>query len=137
MGLINLTIFFQDNRLADKIAVIATITLAFIAFLPTINEKIPQTSSIKLVEILIYLETGATLLTLMDALDVRFYDNLSYNITWYQNGYFIMALLMNIATFLIVLVLFVVHKVWWEKVYLRARDIKITVKLIREHWGNK
>lgn len=83
------------------------------------------------------METGATLLTLMDALAVRFYDNLTYNITWSQNGYFILALLINIFTVVTVLSLFIIHKVWWEKVYLADRDIKITVKLIREHWENK
>lgn len=48
-GFINLVVFFQDNRLADRMGVIATVSLAFIAFLPTINEKIPQTSMVKFV----------------------------------------------------------------------------------------
>lgn len=48
-AIINLVVFFQDNRLADRMAVIATASLAFIAFLPTINEKIPQTSTVKFV----------------------------------------------------------------------------------------
>jgi hypothetical protein len=42
-------VYFQDNAFAGRLAVIATITLAFIAFLPTINDKIPQTSIVKLV----------------------------------------------------------------------------------------
>lgn len=37
LAFINLTIFFQNNYLPEKIAIIATITLAFIAFIPTIN----------------------------------------------------------------------------------------------------
>jgi len=55
LGVINLFIFFQDRTLAGRIASIATLTLAFIAFIPTINDKIPQTPSIKLVEILVYM----------------------------------------------------------------------------------
>jgi len=49
LGLINLIVYFQDNRLADRIAVIATLTLAFIAFIPTINDQIPETPYVKLV----------------------------------------------------------------------------------------
>ena len=50
LAAINLGIYFQDsNVLADKIAGIATVTLALIAFIPTINEKIPQTSMVKLI----------------------------------------------------------------------------------------
>jgi hypothetical protein len=55
LGIINLFIFFQERVLADRIAGIATLTLAFIAFIPTINDKIPQTPNIKLVEILVYM----------------------------------------------------------------------------------
>ena len=55
VGFINLLIFFQANDLGGRIASIATLTLAFIAFIPTINEQIPQTPYIKLIEILIYL----------------------------------------------------------------------------------
>lgn len=49
LAFINLTIYFQDVSFAGRLAVIATITLAFVAFLPTINEKIPQSSVVKLV----------------------------------------------------------------------------------------
>lgn len=55
IAFINLVIFFQDNRLADRMAVIATVSLAFIAFLPTINDKIPQKKTVSFVEILIYI----------------------------------------------------------------------------------
>jgi hypothetical protein len=44
-----MTIYFQDVSFAGRLAVIATITLAFVAFLPTINDKIPQSSLVKLV----------------------------------------------------------------------------------------
>lgn len=50
LAFINLSIYYQtSNVLADKIAAIATVTLAFVAFLPTVNEKIPQTSVVKLI----------------------------------------------------------------------------------------
>ena len=72
LAAINLGIYFQDsNVLADKIASIATVTLALVAFIPTINEKIPQTSMVKLIEIIIYLQVLTTFLTLLDSLIVR------------------------------------------------------------------
>ena len=37
LAFINLIVFFQGNLLSEKLAIIATITLAFIAFVPTIN----------------------------------------------------------------------------------------------------
>lgn len=49
LGFINLLIFFQDMDLGGRLGIISTLTLAFIAFVPTINEKIPQTPYIKLV----------------------------------------------------------------------------------------
>jgi hypothetical protein len=82
LGFINLLIFFQDNRLADRIAVIATLTLAFIAFIPTINEQIPETPYVKLVEILVYIETAANILCLVQSVMIRNEDNLTYQIVW-------------------------------------------------------
>lgn len=67
LGFINLLIFFQDPTLADRLAIISTLTLAFIAFVPTINEKIPQTPYIKLVEILVYTLALATVLCMIDS----------------------------------------------------------------------
>lgn len=49
LAFINLTIYFQDTSFAGRLAVIAIITLAFVAFLPTINDKIPQSSVVKFV----------------------------------------------------------------------------------------
>ena len=37
LGFINLLVFFQDANLEGRLAVISAITLAFIAFVPTIN----------------------------------------------------------------------------------------------------
>jgi uncharacterized membrane protein YqjE len=38
LGLINLVIFFQSPELSGRLAAIATISLAFIALIPTIRE---------------------------------------------------------------------------------------------------
>lgn len=56
--------FFQDDNLADRIASIASLALAFIAFIPTIREQIPPSPSIVFVEILVYLVAATSLLAL-------------------------------------------------------------------------
>jgi hypothetical protein len=72
LAFINLTIYYTDiTVVADRLAGVATITLAFVAFFPTINERIPQTSIVKLVEIILYLQVGTTFLTLIEILTVR------------------------------------------------------------------
>lgn len=43
INLINLLVFFQGNDLSSRLSIISTLTLAFIALIPTINDKLPQT----------------------------------------------------------------------------------------------
>lgn len=43
LAIINLAIFFQSNDIAARIASIATIMVAYTAFLPTVRELIPTT----------------------------------------------------------------------------------------------
>ena len=138
LSFINLAVYYQDsNVLSEKIASIATVTLAFVAFLPTINDRIPQTSMVKLVEIIVYLQIGTTFLTLIDALEKRKLDPAHYETVWSSNPYFMITLLINLICFIIVIALLILHKVWWEKVYTQERDEKITGKLNRMLWVNE
>ena len=114
LAAINLGIYFQDcNVLADKIAGIATVTLALIAFIPTINEKIPQTSIVKLIEIIIYLQVFTTFLTLLDSVVVRKNNPAQYETNTATNGFFVITLLINICCVVIILGLLILHKFWW------------------------
>jgi hypothetical protein len=54
LAVINLCIFFQNYNLAERIASIATLMVAYTAFLPTIRESIPPSPSITLVDIILY-----------------------------------------------------------------------------------
>jgi hypothetical protein len=49
LSFINLLIFFSSNDLGSRISSVATLILAFIAFIPTINSQIPDTPNIKLI----------------------------------------------------------------------------------------
>jgi len=48
LGIINLGIFFQDGTLSDRIASIIALTIAFIAYIPTIEQTIPPSANIVL-----------------------------------------------------------------------------------------
>ena len=138
LAAINLGIYYQEsNVVADKIASIATVTLAFVAFLPTINEKIPQTAIVKLIEMIIYFQIGTTFLTLLDSLSARKKNAAVYETTWYSNGYFMVTLIINIVCCIIVFAMFTLHKLWWEGVYLKPQEDKKTGKLDIDLWENK
>lgn len=137
LGFINLAVFFQDAGLADRIASIATLALAYIAFLPTINESIPETPSILLVEILILIETICTVLTLVQSIRGRHNDYTATAYKWEEDGFFIAVIILNCITVAVVGILFFLHKIWWEKVYLTKKVPAIKEKsLMRIHWAN-
>ena len=136
LAALNLATYYQDsNVLADKIASIATITLALIAFIPTINEKIPPTNDFKLIQLIIYLQVFTTFLTLLDSIAVRGKNPATYE-TSASNGLFLFSLLINIACGVIIIILVLLHKLWWEKPYKKAREGKITGKIDRNLWNN-
>lgn len=57
--------FFQEQSLSGRLAAAAVLILAFIAFIPTVNESIPQSPNIKLVDILILMELGSIILLII------------------------------------------------------------------------
>jgi hypothetical protein len=71
LAVLNLGIFFQPEGLSDRIAAIASLALAFIAFIPTIRGQIPPSPNIVFVEILVYLVAGTSLLALGQSLQIN------------------------------------------------------------------
>ena len=53
ISLIGIFVFFQEPAFGSRLATIAVLALAFVAFLPTINSTVPQTPNLKLVDILV------------------------------------------------------------------------------------
>ena len=47
------------------------------------------------------------------------------------------TLIINVFCIGIVLVLLVLHKCWWEKLYTKEREKKITGKMNKDLWENK
>ena len=69
-------------------ATIATVTLAYVAFIPTINATVPNTPEIKLVDILVYLQILTTILTMIDSLITARTKDATYIFEWQSNGWF-------------------------------------------------
>jgi hypothetical protein len=49
LALINLAVFFQNHEIKNRIANIATLLVAYSAFLPTVRSKIPPSPNITLI----------------------------------------------------------------------------------------
>lgn len=132
LGFINLFIFFQDRTLSDRIAAIATLTLAFIAFIPTINEQVPKTPQLKIIDMLIYLEVFASVLCLIQSFLGRDYTD-EYD--WSTDPFYIATIALNLLTIFVELTLFIVHKAYWERKYLQEGAEKYN-GLRRAEWSN-
>jgi hypothetical protein len=120
LGFITLCVFFQSADIGSRIGTIATLTLAYIAFLPTINSTIPATPYVKAVEILVYLQIMATILLLIQSLILATTVDIStYKFNYRNDGFFIASVIINLIVVVAVLSTFVVHKCLWEPRYTK------------------
>lgn len=135
LGIINLGIFFQDENLADRIASIAALMIAFVALIPTIREQIPPNPKIVFIEILVYMETLTSLFALIHSLDVRKIEG--FDLIWYESGLFMVSFVITIITIILVVVLMIAHYFFWEPSYNRSLDDESSdVKFDRKKWKN-
>ena len=136
--MIGLFVFFQEPGFGSRLATIAVIALAYVSFIPTINESIPKTPEIKLVDLLILMQLASTILLLVESFHVKETENSNFKFVWSESILFLVALILNAATFAIVIGLLIVHKCFWERKY---QKVKITMnkktKFTRKNWFNK
>jgi uncharacterized integral membrane protein len=119
------------------LATIAVLALAFVAFLPTINESIPQSPDIKLVDLLIIVQLASITLLLVESFIVR--NEVEYEFKWEESNLFLISLALNALTFGIIFMLFVIHKCFWERKYTKEL-IKVNKKyktFVRKIWRNR
>jgi hypothetical protein len=137
LGLIGLFVFFQEPAFGARLATIAVLALAFVAFMPTVNASIPKTPEVKLVDVLIVMELAAVILLLVQSFHDRFSESKDFD--WQNSPLFLVAVGLNAATFVTVFLLFIVHKCIWERIYLRERETagKVSKKLVRKLWRNE
>ena len=140
MDVLNFGILFQDNSLSDRIAAIATLVLAFAALIPTIRSQIPPNPRITLIEILVYLQTLPTLLAIIQSLDV--YDlfppgsDQSFEYDWVNNGFFWVAFIVSVVTFMIILVMVILHYCKWYPEYNDVATKTSKPLFNRNEWRN-
>ena len=70
LGLISLVVFFTPggkDAFADRIGIIATLALAYIAFIQVIKDKIPAVPTVTYVEMINYAEISITSLVLLES----------------------------------------------------------------------
>lgn len=118
-------------------ATVAVLVLAVVAFMPTVNDSIPKTPQVKLVDILIVMELTAVILLLVQSYNDRFSQNLEFD--WQNSPLFLVSVGLNSATFITVLLLFLIHKCVWERTYTREKETagKVSKKLMRKLWSNE
>lgn len=65
LALFNLAIFFQEQSLGGRIGAVATLLVAYAAFLPTVRERIPPSPRVTLFEICLYAVMSTSMLCLV------------------------------------------------------------------------
>lgn len=71
LAIINLAIFYQDYALGSRIAAIASLMVAYVAFIPVIRKKIPPSRKIIFVEILVYAIAFTCFIALVHSLSIH------------------------------------------------------------------
>ena len=82
LAIINLAVFFQSNDIGGRIASIATIMVAYSAFLPTVRQLIPTTPQITAMDLTLVLFALTELLTLLRAFLDRKIPAEDYEYLW-------------------------------------------------------
>ena len=70
LGVLTLGIFFQEPDLGARIASLATIMMAYVAFLPSIRAELPPSPNVTFVDIMIYLEIFMTFFCFMERMRI-------------------------------------------------------------------
>jgi hypothetical protein len=68
LAALSLAVFFQGNNLSDRISLIATMVLGFIQLIPSVKNELPSSSSMTILEVVIYIETLCCMLPLIECL---------------------------------------------------------------------
>ena len=139
LGVLNLAVFFQENSLSGRVSSLATIMVAYAAFLPTIRDRIPPSPSITAMDlILVALCSNCMLCLLRSFLDFS-QDQSIYLYDWKQDAFYLLCLTTIITVVLIILIALLIYKVVWEPIYnkpLSKSKVTNSDKFKSRMWGN-
>lgn len=127
LGIVNLGIFFQDGNLSDRLASIITLVVAFITYIPTIEETIPPTSNIVLGEWMVIIKCCEVICTFVHSLKVRF-EGEKFRLKWTETPEYWIAFMLLIFSFVFVLVLTIIHYCYLRKLYTSKKSAKNSSK---------
>ena len=108
LGVINLAVFYQDAGLADRIANIATLMIAFVGIIPMIREEVPPNPKFTAIEMLVYLQIATTLLCLISSFLIRSTTRGDEStLDPLNDPFFLISLGINIAQFVIPVICYI------------------------------
>lgn len=121
---------------------LATFLLAYIAFLPSIRESLPETPKIVFTEILVYLQITTSLICFFYSLTVNFQEG--YTFQWEQTPAFLACVALTLLNMVVVIGMFLIHKIVWERQYnklpkgsLKYMNCKTLNTDDNKEWWNK
>ena len=131
LGLISLGIFFQERTLADRIASIATVMIAHVAFMPVIRGQLPPSPKLTFTEILVYMEISITLFCLIESIANR---GVTSEFEWNLNGLFMVSFIIQCLETAVIILLIIIYYCCWFPSYNLKPGMEIP--LDTKQWYN-
>lgn len=131
LGLISLCVYFLSNDLGSRLKIVTTVMLSFIAYKPLVRKLLPPNPKITFIEIIIYTLLFISFLLLLSSF---INDQLESEFVWNKDGFFIISLIIQIATTLSIIILIVGYYLYWKPSYNIQPGVKILLKL--DQWKN-
>jgi hypothetical protein len=112
LAILSISMFFYKASASEKIGIIATIVLGFIALIPSIKDQLPPSQKITLSELIVYVEAINCMLSLSEHL-----FKFTHSKKLWNNKLFMISLGLHLISLGIALGLLILHKFWWEPSY--------------------
>ena len=109
----SLAIFFQDFGLADRIASIATVMVAYTQFLTIVRAELPPTPKITFIELLVDTSIFINLLCLIESVSMRKSDEQKFEI----NAFLLFAIMFQFVYIFIIIGLIISYYAFWKPSY--------------------
>lgn len=117
LAIITLAIFFQDFGFAGRIASIATLMVAYSAFLPTVRESLPPSPNMTMFDVILYSLIFTSLLCLIRSWIDRERDTTVDPYDWATDPFYIASVVIVALSGFIVVLGLLIHKCKWERYY--------------------
>jgi hypothetical protein len=116
--ILTLFTFVQGPDMNDKIGNIATLMIVYVGLMPVINDSLPPTTKITLIDLVLYSQLGISVLCLIRGYMIKDYDATQFNeYKVWNDGIFIFCVVVAILTSLILLSLLVYYCIMKAKYY--------------------